>query len=634
MFRNSIRAQLPIGRKVLLTCVRWNRVQNHSPWSIPHQSSPKPPETYKSQSQCLASECLGEEQRYAQRFCDACGKPSGRPAELCHLKSRLVPANCSTLHTNGERRSTENRLHVKQGPRPYSIPLLLRYFLLLALSRPPPPPPPPPPPGPEPMPASLESLVAEVLERLHEFFDLGLLLAVRSGSKLWLERIRAADVAWRACFICRFGAVPKQLSSGAASDSAVDWVRAFRAALSEENETVMSWRQGGIQEESHYVFQHFVRSWASDDKGLVAGLYSGSLQQLDWTTRSVGELFEGSHRDEVICVALNSMHVLSGSGDPGYYSRPSHDLSVKLWCRASGRLLRSFEGHEDTVRGVVLFESDGRFGQCCLSAGLDAKVILWSTNPNVDPFIASCALGGQCRHLRAVPSQRVGAKSLPETEVRVLAGAFNEVVELAVRFESASDDAKPQVLILRSFTVDTSGTNREGLSGMDCFVRPEVWARLTCNAAYPESLLAEEGVTVAGGTVCGSMWVASAGRASIVAPAVTNIFPRDVVSVEILEGHQMVAVKRTGTLCLVSWDADFQLSQRWARQGLRMYVSTLRRREPRLLVSDGFDNAIRTLRVGIAPGGVGSRNSVQTRRRGERPGWMPFLESGMDEDDD
>mmetsp|Transcript_20046 Transcript_20046/g.64679 ORF Transcript_20046/g.64679 Transcript_20046/m.64679 type:complete len:140 (+) Transcript_20046:1073-1492(+) len=139
------------------------------------------------------------------------------------------------------------------------------------------------------------------------------------------------------------------------------------------------------------------------------------------------------------------------------------------------------------------------------------------------------------------------------------------------------------------------------------------------------------------------MWVASAGRASIVAPAVTNIFPRDVVSVEILEGHQMVAVKRTGTLCLVSWDADFQLSQRWARQGLRMYVSTLRRREPRLLVSDGFDNAIRTLRVGIAPGGVGSRNSVQTRlgstrlcsrRRGERPGWMPFLESGMDEDDD
>jgi len=139
---------------------------------------------------------------------------------------------------------------------------------------------------------------------------------------------------------------------------------------------------------------------------------------------------------------------------------------------------------------------------------------------------------------------------------------------------------------------------------------------------------------VAGGTVCGSMWVASAGRASIVGPAVTNIFPRDVVSVEILEGQQMVAVKRTGTLSLVSWDADFQLSQQWARQGLRMYVSTLRRREPRLLVSDGFDNAIRTLRVGIAPCGVGSRNSVQTRRRGERPGWMPFLESGMDEDDD
>lgn len=51
------------------------------------------------------------------------------------------------------------------------------------------------------------------------------------------------------------------------------------------------------------------------------------------------ELLGGRHEDEVIAVDLNEEHVLSGSGDPGYYARRPLDASVRLWRRSDGAAL-------------------------------------------------------------------------------------------------------------------------------------------------------------------------------------------------------------------------------------------------------------------------------------------------------
>jgi WD40 repeat protein len=63
------------------------------------------------------------------------------------------------------------------------------------------------------------------------------------------------------------------------------------------------------------------------------------------------------------------------SGDEKYALSGSRDTTLKLWEVASGRCLRTFEGHTDEVKSVCL-SVDGRFA---LSGSWDKTLKLWET---------------------------------------------------------------------------------------------------------------------------------------------------------------------------------------------------------------------------------------------------------------
>ena len=189
----------------------------------------------------------------------------------------------------------------------------------------------------------------------------------------------------------------------------------------------------------------------------MAGLYNGALQAVHWKTgqkenfeffeiranrtypnfmkTSTGfeflfcleELLRGRHGDEVIAVALNEDHILSGSGDPGYYDRRPLDASVRLWRRSDGAALGCFEGHADSVRCVALFKTQPLM-RCGMSGSLDCHLILWNlTNGSVE---SSSLLNGPCRCMSVlcedVDSDTSGARA------RILAGSGEGVAELAL----------------------------------------------------------------------------------------------------------------------------------------------------------------------------------------------------------
>ena len=122
----------------------------------------------------------------------------------------------------------------------------------------------------------------------------------------------------------------------------------------------------------------------------------------------------------MISVALNDEHILSGSGDPGYYHRLPRDATVRLW-RRDGSLLKTFQGHVDSVRAVCLFKSS-ELKHLAVSGALDGQVMLWHLE-NGKAF-SSCQLSGACRSLQILCQQ--GSRA------RLLAGAGEGVAELAV----------------------------------------------------------------------------------------------------------------------------------------------------------------------------------------------------------
>lgn len=75
---------------------------------------------------------------------------------------------------------------------------------------------------------------------------------------------------------------------------------------------------------------------------------------------------------------------------------------------------------------------------------------------------------------------------------------------------------------------------------------------------------------------------------------------------ELLDGRSLLGVSRDGVLFMANWDEGTALENvalRWKKQGWRMYVSAIRRWSSRLLISDGFDNAIRALRASASDAG-------------------------------
>lgn len=136
----------------------------------------------------------------------------------------------------------------------------------------------------------------------------------------------------------------------------------------------------------------------------------------------------GRHGDEVIAVALNDQHVLSGSGEPGYYARQAQDASVRLWRRdadgdagPSVRPAGCFKGHADSVRAVALFHTEP-LKDYGLSGSVDCHVILWRLSRGEAE--ATALLCGPCRCLRVLCEGTARA--------RIFAGSGEGVAELAL----------------------------------------------------------------------------------------------------------------------------------------------------------------------------------------------------------
>lgn len=437
----------------------------------------------------------------------------------------------------------------------------------------------------------------EVRDRLMNALNLEAMLAARAASHAWKDRVARSTLAWKSCCVARFG---EEAATHAES------FEAFQRLRKSERDSVALWRDGALSPVDMHVFRSYVRSWASDEHLLIAGLFNGTLQPLDWGSGKVGDSFEGRHGDEVTCIDLGKEYVLSGSGDPGYYQRRPRDSSVKLWRRSDGTLLSSFNHHHESVRGVVLLPSFAGLGSFGLSAGLDGFVNLFG----LSAFLAGTRLQlpGPCRSLCMVTPRW---RSLSGSEVRVLASAGECLNELAIR--SSTTAVTPSLESLRSINIAASSpyaSARIGfcVSGLSCYVCPSLWERVPAGAEYPACLLDEAGMSVAGGSVHGELWAftgkgpARPENICYVKLASEEGLPHEIVSIELLDRQHVLAISRTGKLflseCLSEWPHVIdRIKVLWTVSGFRMYVSTIKRRQPLLLVSDGFDNAIRTISV-------------------------------------
>lgn len=431
----------------------------------------------------------------------------------------------------------------------------------------------------------LESLVPEVHDCLTSSLSLGDFLSFRTANCAWQDRIQKADAAWKSCYLVRFGECADPPS----------WIEAFKHATKQQQNSMSTWRDNvDLHAQDTFVFASYVRSWASDDSLLVAGLYNGMLQPLDWRSGSVGRPFKGRHGDEVTCIDVSSEYILSGSGDPGYYRRAPTDASVKLWRRSDGECLGSLTPHQDSVRSVLLLPQSDGFGSYAVTAGLDGSVKLLSLTPfrEVDNGVM---LSGPCRSLRIVAPKW---RALSGLEFRVFASSGDSVTELAVR---ASPSTGTSLEVVGSVRV--TAILNDQISGIGYHVRPSIWEEIPFGAEYPRCLLDTDGIVVAGGTVNGKLWALNGKRPRKCGHVIFNSSEagptNEVVSVEFLDRWRFIAMSRLGAMCLADWgEAGEAIEVKWRVSGFRMYVSTIRLREPLLLVSDGFDNAIRTIRAG------------------------------------
>eukprot|EP00438_Fugacium_kawagutii_P018051 Skav215132 [mRNA] locus=scaffold1164:98050:107055:- [translate_table: standard] len=189
--------------------------------------------------------------------------------------------------------------------------------------------------------------------------------------------------------------------------------------------------QGEARESQGKVEEDRWSSLGSPRTGPWPTLWASKLREevhrfsLLWFDNCCFSLLCGRHGDEVIAVALNDEHILSGSGDPGYYSRRPLDASVRLWRRSDGSALGCFEGHVDSVRCVALFKTQPLM-HLGMSGSLDCHLLLWGlTTGSVE---CASLLQGPCRCMSILCEEvdSLGARA------RVLAGSGEGVTELAV----------------------------------------------------------------------------------------------------------------------------------------------------------------------------------------------------------
>lgn len=107
-------------------------------------------------------------------------------------------------------------------------------------------------------------------------------------------------------------------------------------------------------------------AWHKDRDLLAVGGSDGVIRLYRAVDGKLLRTFEG-HDDSVLSVALDYGQTLASGGD---------DKTVRLWDAASGKLLRTLEGHEHSVQTVGF--SPG--GYCLASGSHDETVKLWETS--------------------------------------------------------------------------------------------------------------------------------------------------------------------------------------------------------------------------------------------------------------
>lgn len=134
----------------------------------------------------------------------------------------------------------------------------------------------------------------------------------------------------------------------------------------------------------------FVESvaFSPDGRSVLSGRRDQIFQLWDAATGRLVRTFEG-HLAAVIAVAFlpDGRSVLSGSSDK----------TLKHWDVATGRVVRTFEGHSEAVTAVALAPN----GRSVLSGSADKTLKLWDV-----ALAASCARSGSIQLQRSPAASR------------------------------------------------------------------------------------------------------------------------------------------------------------------------------------------------------------------------------------
>jgi len=108
---------------------------------------------------------------------------------------------------------------------------------------------------------------------------------------------------------------------------------------------------------------------------------------------------------------------------------------------------------------------------------------------------------------------------------------------------------------------------------------------------WPNSFLSESSLQVAVGGVDGALALICGGSCRAMQRLTSE---GDIISAVMPIARHILTVCRDGTLRMLCWSSLAGLEKLWERSGWRMYVSTIGCRGACRLISDGFDNLIRT----------------------------------------
>jgi len=149
---------------------------------------------------------------------------------------------------------------------------------------------------------------------------------------------------------------------------AVEWAPDGQSIISRSSNEVFVWNVKIKQPIHHLLLDDPVEdiSLSPDGKYLAIGTVGGSLQLRDNQTWAIQKNFYGIN-SSILC--------LNWSHDGYFLVTAAKDDAIKLWEANSGRLVRSFEGHEKDVNNVLWLPNSNNF---ILSSSLDHTIRIWN----------------------------------------------------------------------------------------------------------------------------------------------------------------------------------------------------------------------------------------------------------------